>query len=738
MTMCFKNRGQTQRALKTSGLLAALLAAALVAASCGGGGGGTTATPTPVVAATTDSFGNDIGTDPLAGFGIDGGSGGGFGSGDSGGDGTGGEGPPLVNATVLITDAAGKTATALTNADGYYRVKITGMKEPLVVRMVGQNGKVYTSMRADPIKTGFNTVNVTSFTDKIASNLALAAGKKSASELLPANVTAAAINTEQAALKAALLPALKDAGADGFDFISTPFKADGSKIDKVLDLVRHEITTDGSTKLFTKKPVTDATGAVTNTELSASNTLPVGDVNDLDFTKLKALQTGLNTIAGLTQAQRDAAGSGAKGYIHHQYNQNTMSLGEQLRQAGGYKRYNTVIDSTDVILGAKFEIPELLAKFESTPGSSVFDVAVLELRWVQPDNSYRSTILNARRFPGYVNPNEANIASKIGADWWLYGNQRPISATIGMRARQSINLNPSTNNGSVTNKLSFHLSGISPIINSYMYDQVSSTWVSANIRHVIVKGPGLPNNGLLYAPLSPTQTCVGSPGIVGLNAADFHGLTAVNPTSFPASATFGANSNGTSSPHFWLKRTKADGTIINLPNGSASLANLSAFNAWNIYSFTVQRQDLSTITFTARNVAAALDPTALGTLPLHSLDVSDSLFTVPQAAPASITLNWQNNAAMPGAVYAWAISNTNSGINTFDSEKIFGRKRTSLSSASSVSFAAGDVSQWPGCNASGNTTVLHNLDNTTNTYREWNLRSNYNRVGIDQIRRWAN
>ena len=737
MKIAFQTQWQTSRLLKTSGLLATLLAAALLAASCGGGGGSTTPIATTTVA-VTDSFGNDIGTDPLAGFGIDGGSGGGFGSGDSGGDGTGGEGPPLVNATVLITDSTGKTATALTNADGYYRVKITGMKEPLVVRMVGQNGKVYTSMRADPIKTGFNTVNVTSFTDKIASNLAIAAGKQSAAELLPANVTVAAINKEQTALKAALLPALTDAGAGTVDFISTAFRADGTGIDKVLDLVRHEITSDGSTKLFTKKPVTDATGAVTNTELSASNTLPVGDANDLDFTKLKALQTGLNTIAGLTQAQRDAAGSGAKGYIHHQYNQNTMSLGEQLRQAGGYKRYNTVIDSTDVILGAKFEIPELLAKFESSPGSGVFDVAVLELRWVQPDNSYRSTILNAQRIPGYLNPTEGNIASKIGADWWLYGNQRPISATIGMRARQSINLNPSTNNGSVTNKLSFHMSGISPIINSYMYDRTSNTWVSANIRHVHVQGPSLPVNGLLYAPLSPTQTCVGATSIVGPNAADYHGLVAVNPTSFPASPTFATNSNGTSSPHFWLKRTKADGTIINLPNGSASLANLSAFNAWNVYRFTVQRQDLSTVSFTARNVAAALDPTALGTLPLHSLDVSDSLFTAPQAAPTSITLNWQNNAAMPGAVYAWALSNTNAGINTFYSEKIFGRKRTSLSSASSVSFAASDVSQWSGCNASGNTTVLHNLDSTTNTYREWNLRSNYNRVGIDQIRRWAN
>ena len=734
MTMSFRNRGQTPRALKTSGLLAALLTAALVAASCGGGGGGTTATANSVVVATTDSFGNTIGTDPLAGFGIDGGSGGGFGAGDSGGDGTGGEGPPLVGAAVLVTDSAGKTATAITNADGYYRVKITGMKEPLVVRMVGQNGKVYTSMRADAIKTGFNTINVTSFTDKIASNLAIAAGKQSAAELLPANVTAAAINTEQNALKAALLPALTDAGASTVDFITTPFKADGTSIDKVLDLVRHEITSDGSTKLFTKKPSTDSTtGAVTSAELSSSNPLPVGDVNDLDFAKLKAFQSVINACLA-------APSSNCPGIVHDSYKNNSMSFDEQLDQVSARKRYNTVLTAADTMKNAVFEVPELLAKFESALGSGVFDVAVVELRWFQPhDNSYRTMITNARRFPGYLNPGDGNIASKIGGDWWLYGNQRAFDAGIYMRTRQQINLNPSTNNGTNTNKLSFHMAGMGASINSYMFNPATSQWVNANIRAVNVTGPGLPPNGLMYSPLSPTQTCVGSTSIVGANSADYHGLTGINQSTFPASATFATDNAGNSAPHYWLKRSRADGSLLNLPNGSASISNLAPYKAWNVYRFVVQKNDLSTVTFTARNVAAVLDTDAMTRLPLHDVSAVESMLTAPQGAVANVSFNWVNNPAMPGAVYSWAVSRAvATNTVTYNSEKRFARSKTSLSSASSVSLAASDVSQWSGCNASGNTHVLSALDSTTNTHREWNLRTNYNRVGIDQIRVWRN
>jgi hypothetical protein len=721
------------RITKTSGLLATLLATVLLATGCGGGGGGGAVVPAGT--GLTDSFGN------VVDLGSDGGSGGGFGAGDAGADGTGGEGPPLPNAAVVITDSTGKTATAVTNADGYYRAKITGMTAPLVVRLVAQNGKVYTSLRADAIKTGFNTVNITSFTDKIASNIAIAAGQSGAQSLTPAQVTAGAIAAQTADLKKALLPALTAAGVSAtLDFIATPFVANGTNIDQVLDLVRHEVTTDGSTRLYTKKPTNDSTGAANSAELSASNTLQPAVTNELDFTKLKALQTKLNQCFALTQAQRSAASpNGCDGFIHDAYLQSSMSFGEQLRQANGQKRYNVILSAADLLKDAVFEIPELLAKFESTTGSGNFDIGVVELRWFQPaDNSYRSMVTNARRFAGYVNPAEANAVSKIGADWWLYGNQRVYDSFVTMRARSIINLNPATNASTAPSE---NITGLGAFVNGYTYFGGSGTWVANTMRSYNVKGPGLPAAGLTYARQDVPNACNGPVSLVDSTEA-FPGLLSATATTLPALT---ATSNN--SPWFWVQRTSpATGAAVPVPANvnyaSPTFANLSAFNAWNLYTFVVLRSDGSTVTFTARNVAAALPADALRTLPLHDLSGNDaSLLIASKPAAASVTVNWVNNPAMPGATQAWLNSfNFTQPIGVrHNAEKVFARGKTSQTSASSTTFTVADLGVGGNCNNSGATNVVLPLDSTTGTFqRNINLRTTYNRVGIDQQRRWQN
>ena len=720
-------------AIKTTGLLATLLATALLTISCGGGGGGGGAAP-PSGSGLTDSFGN------VVDLGSDGGSGGGFGAGDAGADGTGGEGPPLPNASVVITDSVGKTATAVTNADGYYRAKITGMTAPLVVRLVAQSGKVYTSLRADAIKTGFNTVNITSFTDKIASRIAIAAGQTGAQSLTPSLVSAAAIAAQTADLKKALQPALSAAGVSAtLDFIATPFVANGTNIDQVLDLVRHEVTTDGSTRLYTKKPTTDANGAANSAELSASNVLQPAVTNELDFTKLKALQATLNQCFTFTQAQRlSASPNGCDGFVHGAYLQGSMPFGEQLRQANGQKRYNVILNPTDLLKDAVFEIPELLAKFESTPGSGTFDIAVLELRWFQPlDNSYRSMIVNARRFAGYVNTSEANAVSKIGADWWLYGNQRVYDSFINMRARSIINLNPATNTSTVPSE---NITGLGAFVNGFSYSDISGTWVPNTMRSYNVKGPGLPAAGLTYARNDIANTCLGPTSLVD-NGEGFPGLLSVTSTTLPALT---ATSN--LSPWFWVQRTNpATGAAIPVPNSvnyaSPSFANLSAFNAWNLYTFVVLRNDGSTVTFTARNVAAALPADSLRTLPLHDFSVNDtSLLIASKTAAVSVTLNWVNSPAMPGATAAWIQSENFAApvaVRHF-AEKPFLRGKTSQTSASSATLGVADLGVGGNCNNAGATDVVLPLGITNTSNRLISLRTTYNRVGIDQQRRWRN
>jgi hypothetical protein len=194
----------------------------------GGGGGGT---------AIVDSFGQPVGSDA------------GIGDGDSGADGTAGEGAPIANGQIVITDATGRTVNATTNAQGYYRAKVTGFTAPFVVRVTTPGGKVYHSLNVRPIvRNGFITINLSGLTEKIAYDVARAGGASRASQLTPQMVNQGAITTSLQAIRNQFATVIRDAGLDPntFDPIGVPFRADHTGYDKVLDNVQVTIGSDGS------------------------------------------------------------------------------------------------------------------------------------------------------------------------------------------------------------------------------------------------------------------------------------------------------------------------------------------------------------------------------------------------------------------------------------------------------------------------------------------------------------
>jgi hypothetical protein len=218
--------------------VATALAGAALLGCGGGGGGGTTTTTTPTTTTIVDSFGVAVEN--------------GFGAGDSGGDGSAGDGAAIPNRPVLLTDSTGKTATATTDLQGYYRVKLTGFTPPFVVKVTKADGSTRTSLSTAALKpNGFITINITGLTEKVASDVAIAGGKKGASELTPAIVAANAsvIQTSINNLKTQLASVITAAGVNlaTFDPISVPFKTDSTGYDKVLDLVKVTLAADGST-----------------------------------------------------------------------------------------------------------------------------------------------------------------------------------------------------------------------------------------------------------------------------------------------------------------------------------------------------------------------------------------------------------------------------------------------------------------------------------------------------------
>lgn len=213
--------------------------AALTVLGCGGGGGGG---DTGATVAILDSFGQAVGADA------------GIGTGDSGADGTAGDGKPAVGARVQVTDSTGKTVSATTDAQGYYRVKVTSFSPPFVATATKSDGKVLHSLSVAALKVnGFITLNLSGLTDKVASDVAVKAGKKGSADLTPQIVAANSSAVAQAIsdLAGRLSSVIVAAGLNisTFDPIGTPFRPNLTGYDFILENVKVALAPDGSTQV---------------------------------------------------------------------------------------------------------------------------------------------------------------------------------------------------------------------------------------------------------------------------------------------------------------------------------------------------------------------------------------------------------------------------------------------------------------------------------------------------------
>jgi len=230
-------------------------------AACGGGGGGSTGGTTPpppppptTVCTVVDSTGASINCDdPFWG-----GLGGNDGSGTGGVDGTSGDGAAIVGGAVTLTDINGKTATAVTDSQGYYRINATAYAPPFVVKVTKPDGSLTHHAFVKERKLGvFTTINVTGLTDKLASDLAVANGKSGARDLTPAMVAAtptATIDTIRAQLNAAIKAQLEAAKLDAATFnpVSMFFRPNLTGHDLVLETVAVYLDGGGATQIAGK------------------------------------------------------------------------------------------------------------------------------------------------------------------------------------------------------------------------------------------------------------------------------------------------------------------------------------------------------------------------------------------------------------------------------------------------------------------------------------------------------
>lgn len=186
-------------------------------------------------ARVSDSFGGD----------------GGAADGGASGDGTAADGAPIVSGLVRVFDLNGRSTSATTDRQGYFRVRLTGMAPPLLVTVTRPDGKVRRSLSLRPPRTnGFLFIAVTGLTDKIVSDVAAQAGLNGAAAVTPALIDRFRTVVDHSIAALRLNPTVRSrlqaAGIEParFDPLHTPFRPDGTGYDAVLDNLI--VDTDGN------------------------------------------------------------------------------------------------------------------------------------------------------------------------------------------------------------------------------------------------------------------------------------------------------------------------------------------------------------------------------------------------------------------------------------------------------------------------------------------------------------
>jgi chitodextrinase len=184
--------------------------------------------------------------------------------------GTAATGKARANVSVRIKGANNVTADVTTDSNGKYSRSVSGLTAPYLLRVPNEagNGFIYS------VATATGTANVHPFTDLIIRNWYKVKGSDVETEfggtLIAANLpTVDGINTIKAVINEILATSLGTAGVPpSFDLITSPFDANQTAFDKVLDDTIVTIAPAGNVTVEAVDPTTGASSTLITTSIS--------------------------------------------------------------------------------------------------------------------------------------------------------------------------------------------------------------------------------------------------------------------------------------------------------------------------------------------------------------------------------------------------------------------------------------------------------------------------------------
>ena len=517
-------------------------------------------------------------------------------------------GAPLAGAIVTVIDSDTTTTNPLpvtTGTDGSYTVDITGLKTPLVIQVTATVEGVETKTLAvvpSVTANADNTANVTPLTNAVAA--LIAPGGDPLALLVPATLASSATATNVSNATALVVNTLATdpviAGVLGATFnpLTTPFTANGSGVDGVLDKLKVDVASSGVSITNLTAPVS-GTGAQP-VVLTAAQTATPTVVPDLPDSvaasslpteaEIAALGAKFQACLALPVASRvtlDNAGtvtavSVACNFVPTDWKSNGRTFAQEVGQFTLAKNQLT---------GAKIG-KGLIAV--TLPGDNLTDPKEFKHPYC---NTATCVVV---RYPLTSASNQTFgsdwLIGKVGGVWNFVGNQRPYRAFTEPRLNRKINANRDGAAAGNTSDPYFFKDRFESAMR-VLFDLNSPN--TNSIRAVRVSGPGLPGAGMpgTGLVLFRSQRC-GTDDRMGITYQN--GSTRLNTNT----AVFQFWTGGASADYI-LDAANLNGTALAMPVPvlNATTASFQDFSptpvanqaatipAWSRYKFEVFRYD---------------------------------------------------------------------------------------------------------------------------------------------------
>jgi len=434
----------TRRTAWCQHLLSAMALSAL--AACGGGGDGTPATSnTPPADNTAVTLSGTVATGAA------------------------------VSGTVTAKDANGLVRTGSISADGSYRIDVTGLQAPFLLRAVGTVGNKQIVLTAPVTAADFNsTINITPLSDLLVANLGGQAADAFFSAPDFSKLDKASVDSALKDLQAKLAPVLEAAGLTHVDFLRVPFAANHTGVDGLLDVL--EINVDAATKTATI--VSKVTGDSVSDNLLAKGAQ--------DSTQITLSPEG-KTL--LTQTTSDPAKTQRVAEVQALLDQYNALFATQLPSKAAIKAlcssdFLDPVGDCDAWAGQQTNSDRRIGRRAALIGIVAFDET-------QPGN-----IDKAKTASGEVSDTNlgvlvssddggadqtATLLSKVDGQWKIAGERRKVFIKLEGAAYQGLSI-------AADGTPSVDYSGTG------LYIGIASG--KAEVTRAVVKGPGLPEEGV--------------------------------------------------------------------------------------------------------------------------------------------------------------------------------------------------------------------------------------------------